>query len=162
MVGVRLCLWCGHTICKNCTLALQWASIKFQAYPIQLPLFISCPWCQTLSFRLAWKGNLSFPHRNYFLQWLVESMNVNQMRSNSSAYGNQGISPLGNLQCPQSDILLLSQQLRGHSPHQLINNEEGWRIRILLLVTFFFAFPSFLVLNFSYPILDWLLREIAA
>ncbi|XP_068651191.1 uncharacterized protein [Aristolochia californica] len=187
-------LCCGHTICKNCTLALQWASVKFQAYLIRLPLFISCPWCQMLSFRLVWKGNLNFPHKNYFLLWLVESVNGDQMRSgNSSAYGDQGISSLGNLQCPQ--------ERRGHLPHRLINNGERWRFQVLiskmmemvlcltakfpvvliflfvvlyiipaslailavyLLLTFLFAFPSFLVLYFSYPTLDWLLREIAA
>ncbi|KAG9445414.1 hypothetical protein H6P81_016754 [Aristolochia fimbriata] len=195
-------LWCGHTICKNCTTALRWASVKFQAYLIQLPFFISCPWCQMLSFRLVWKGNLSFPHKNYFLLWLVESVNRDQLRSYSSAFGgDQEISSLGNFQCPQSDVLSLSQHRRGHSSHQLINNQERWRIQVLvskmtgivvrltakfpvvliflfvvlyiipasvailavyLLLTFLFAFPSFLVLYFSYPILDWLLREIAA
>ncbi|RZC73638.1 hypothetical protein C5167_049118 [Papaver somniferum] len=50
-------LWCGHTLCKTCILSLQWAAVRFPSLPIQLPLFVSCPWCQLLSLRVIWKGN---------------------------------------------------------------------------------------------------------
>ncbi|KAM7266334.1 hypothetical protein ACFE04_004231 [Oxalis oulophora] len=68
-------LWCGHTLCKNCILRLQWAVVKFPTLPLQLPLFISCPWCNLLSLRLVYKGNLQFPRKNYILLWMVETMN---------------------------------------------------------------------------------------
>ncbi|KAL4343585.1 hypothetical protein AHAS_Ahas11G0093100 [Arachis hypogaea] len=45
-------LWCGHTLCKNCIIGLQWTVVKFPTLSIQLPLFISYPWCNLLSFRL--------------------------------------------------------------------------------------------------------------
>lgn len=63
-------LWCGHTLCKICILRLQRAVARKS---IQLPLFVSCPWCNLLSFRLVYKGNLKFPCKNYLLLWMVES-----------------------------------------------------------------------------------------
>ncbi|KAJ0042434.1 hypothetical protein Pint_19131 [Pistacia integerrima] len=81
--NVPYVLWCGHTLCKNCILGLQWAVVKFPTLPIQLPLFISCPWCNLLSFRLVYKGNLKFPRKNYFLLWMVESMNGDRSKSHS-------------------------------------------------------------------------------
>ncbi|KAL0332119.1 UNVERIFIED_CONTAM: hypothetical protein Scaly_2113400 [Sesamum calycinum] len=47
---------CGHTLCKNCILGLQWAAVKFPTLPLQLPLFVSCPWCNLLSLRLVYRG----------------------------------------------------------------------------------------------------------
>lgn len=82
--NVPYVLWCGHTICKNCILALQWNVLKFPNLPVQLPLFISCPWCHLLSFRLVYKGNLKFPRKNYFLLWLIESMNGGRAKSFST------------------------------------------------------------------------------
>ncbi|KAL5716182.1 hypothetical protein ACHQM5_017909 [Ranunculus cassubicifolius] len=79
--NVPYILWCGHTLCKNCVLGLQWAVVKFPAVPVQLPLFISCPWCHLLSFRLVYKGNLKFPRKNFFLLWMVESMNGDRVNS---------------------------------------------------------------------------------
>ncbi|KAK1652020.1 hypothetical protein QYE76_069973 [Lolium multiflorum] len=79
-------LWCGHTMCKNCILGLQWAVVKFPTLPVQLPLFISCPWCNLLSFRLVYKGNLKFPRKNYFLLWMVESMNGERAKFHSSGH----------------------------------------------------------------------------
>ncbi|GJV78147.1 RING/U-box superfamily protein, partial [Tanacetum coccineum] len=81
-------LWCGHTLCKNCVLGLQWAVVKLPTLPIQLPFFISCPWCNLLSFRLVYKGNLKFPRKNYFLLWMVESMNGDRVKSHSSVCGD--------------------------------------------------------------------------
>lgn len=67
-------LWCGHSLCKSCLLGLQWATVKLPVVPVQLPLFISCPWCQFLSCRLVWKGKLKYPCKNFLLLWLVESV----------------------------------------------------------------------------------------
>ncbi|XAR71281.1 Non-specific serine/threonine protein kinase [Bertholletia excelsa] len=74
-------LWCGHTLCKNCILGLQWAVVKFPTLPVQLPLFISCPWCNLLSPRLVYRGNLKFPRKNFFLLWMVESMNGDRKKT---------------------------------------------------------------------------------
>ncbi|PWA80077.1 RING/U-box superfamily protein [Artemisia annua] len=86
--NVPYVLWCGHTLCKNCVLGLQWAVVKLPTLPIQLPFFISCPWCNLLSFRLVYKGNLKFPRKNYFLLWMVESMNGDRVKSHSSVCGD--------------------------------------------------------------------------
>ncbi|XP_076918565.1 uncharacterized protein LOC143579037 [Bidens hawaiensis] len=86
--NVPYVLWCGHTLCKNCVLGLQWAVVKLPTLPIQLPFFISCPWCNLLSFRLVYKGNLKFPKKNYFLLWMVESMNGDRVKSHSSSCGD--------------------------------------------------------------------------
>lgn len=82
--NVPYVLWCGHTLCKNCVLGLQWAVVKLPTLPIQLPFFISCPWCSLLSFRLVYKGNLKFPRKNFFLLWMVESINGDRVKSHSS------------------------------------------------------------------------------
>lgn len=82
--NVPYVLWCGHTLCKNCVLGLQWAVVKLPTLPIQLPFFISCPWCSLLSFRLVYKGNLKFPRKNFFLLWMVESINGDRVKSSSS------------------------------------------------------------------------------
>ncbi|KAJ8445499.1 hypothetical protein Cgig2_031312 [Carnegiea gigantea] len=50
--NVPYVLWCGHTLCQNCVLGLQWAVFKLPAQKVQLPFFVSCPWCHFLSFRL--------------------------------------------------------------------------------------------------------------
>ncbi|MQL85676.1 hypothetical protein Taro_018197 [Colocasia esculenta] len=209
--NVPYVLWCGHTLCKNCVLGLQWAMVKFPTLPIQLPLFISCPWCHLLSFRLVYKGDLKFPRKNFFLLWMVESMNGDRVKTHSSfSAGHQpGWSS-------NSGLLLGSeghqQNLRRapypqpgpshqHSTHEnLIANylnvgtvHESLRKSLLffihltakfplvvifllivlyaipasaailalyILVTVLFALPSFLILYFAYPSLDWLVREI--
>ncbi|VFQ96486.1 unnamed protein product [Cuscuta campestris] len=81
-------LWCGHTLCKNCILGLQWAVVKCPSLPIQLPLFISCPWCILLSLRLVYRGNLKFPRKNFFLLWMLESMNGDRRVSCSASCGD--------------------------------------------------------------------------
>lgn len=78
-------LWCGHTLCKNCILGLQWAIVKCPTLPIQLPLFIACPWCNLLSLRLVYRGNLKFPRKNFFLLWMLESMNGDRRVSQSAS-----------------------------------------------------------------------------
>lgn len=81
-------LWCGHTLCKNCILGLQWAVVKCPSLPIQLPLFISCPWCNLLSLRLVYRGNLKFPRKNFFLLWMLEGMNGDRRVSRSASCGD--------------------------------------------------------------------------
>ncbi|KAK6920935.1 hypothetical protein RJ641_014613 [Dillenia turbinata] len=72
---------CGHTLCKNYVLCMNWAIIKFPALPIRLPFLISCPWCNSLSLWLMYHGNLKFPCKNFFLLWMVESINCNGIKS---------------------------------------------------------------------------------
>ncbi|MCO5563897.1 hypothetical protein L7F22_017548 [Adiantum nelumboides] len=72
-------LWCGHSLCKNCLLGLDWATVKLPMAPLQLPLLIACPWCQSLSCRLVWPAtgkhiHIKYPRPNYFLLWLLESV----------------------------------------------------------------------------------------
>ncbi|KAH7550720.1 hypothetical protein ACOSP7_023744 [Xanthoceras sorbifolium] len=86
--NVPYVLWCGHTLCKNCVLGLQRAVVRLPTLPLQLPFFISCPWCNLLSLRLVYKGNLSFPRKNYFLLWMVESMNGDRSKSYHSSRGD--------------------------------------------------------------------------
>jgi len=86
--------------CGECSLCLvvwphnvqelyPWSSLgccQVPSLPIQLPLFISCPWCNLLSFRLVYKGNLRFPRKNYFLLWMVESMNGERAKFHSTKH----------------------------------------------------------------------------
>lgn len=210
--NVPYVLWCGHTLCKNCILGLQWATVKFPTLPVQLPLFISCPWCNLLSFRLVYRGNLRFPRKNYFLLWMVEGMNGDRVKSHSTCCGDN------QQQCASKGNLTLGGQvnhgnLQGGQVHppdtsnssqpraNTRNHLDMERVHISLrksliffvqltakfpliiiflliilyavpasaailalyiLVTILFALPSFLILYFSYPSLDWLVREIIA
>ncbi|KAL9265540.1 hypothetical protein AKJ16_DCAP24484, partial [Drosera capensis] len=79
--NVPCVLWCGHTLCQNCVLGLQSAMVKFSVQKIKIPFFVSCPWCSLLSFR----GNLRFPRRNYFVLWMVESLNGDRVQSHPAA-----------------------------------------------------------------------------
>ncbi|CBI15166.3 unnamed protein product, partial [Vitis vinifera] len=142
--NVPYVLWCGHTLCKNCVLGLQWAVVKFPTLPIQLPFFISCPWCNLLSFRLVYKGNLTFPRKNFFLLWMVESMNGDRGKSHSS-FCDLHIFPLV--------IIFLLIVLYAIPASAAI-------LALYILITVLFALPSFLILYFAYPSLDWLVREI--
>lgn len=210
--NVPYVLWCGHTLCKNCVLGLQWAVVKFPTVPIQLPLFISCPWCNLLSFRLVYKGNLKFPRKNFFLLWMVESMNSDRATSRTCHGDHQPAWP--------SNTALPSGSTNGfhhhHSRRALFVNQEQSRqnsdqgnqlgnylsverinaslrkslaffvhltakfplviifllivlyaipasaaiLALYMLITVLFALPSFLILYFAYPSLDWLIREI--
>ncbi|XP_041007807.1 uncharacterized protein LOC121252290 [Juglans microcarpa x Juglans regia] len=208
--NVPYVLWCGHTLCKNCILGLQWAVVKFPTLPVQLPLFISCPWCNLLSFRLIYRGNLKFPRKNYFLLWMVESMNGDRVKSNSSfSGGHQSVCPTnGNLQNGQvgygnlrrvqntrhpepsrsnHDLGRLNNYLSMENLHSLLRKSLVFFVHLTakfplvvifllivlyaipasaailalyILVTVVFALPSFLILYFAYPSLDWLVREI--
>lgn len=108
--NVPYVLWCGHTLCKNCVLGLQRAVLKFKNLPIQLPLFISCPWCHLLSLRLLYKGNLKFPRKNFFLLWMVESMNGERERSYSSFCADS--------QAAWPSTSMLTTGNNGYRPHE--------------------------------------------
>ncbi|KAA8541001.1 hypothetical protein F0562_024861 [Nyssa sinensis] len=203
--NVPYVLLCGHTLCKNCVLGLQWAVVKFPTLPIQLPFFISCPWCNLLSFRFVYKGTLKFPRKNFFLLWMVESMNGDRMQSHTSFCGDH--QPI----CSSNSSLVMGNQVRcvNHSRVRLpepfeSNHDEGVLVggylnaerlhlflrkslvffvnltakfplviifllivlyaipasaailALYILITILFAVPSFLVLYFAYPSLDWL------
>lgn len=206
--NVPYVLWCGHTLCKNCVLGLQWAVVKLPTLPIQLPFFISCPWCNLLSFRLVYKGNLKFPKKNYFLLWMVESMNGDRVKSHSSSCGdhvpvsawswNRGWTTNQTTR-PNTTIgtYIREPDQNQHSHDATHSNTERLHaslrksliffvhltakfplvfifllivlyaipasaiiLAVYILITILFAVPSFLVLYFAYPSLDWLVREI--
>ncbi|XP_062111337.1 uncharacterized protein LOC133822892 [Humulus lupulus] len=101
--NVPYVLWCGHTLCKHCVLGLQWAVIKFPTQQFKVPLFISCPWCHLLSLRLIYKGNLKFPRKNFFLLWMVESLNGDRVKFGSSFPGeNQQVLSYNGSQSPKN------------------------------------------------------------
>ncbi|XP_059641093.1 uncharacterized protein LOC132283185 [Cornus florida] len=210
--NVPYVLWCGHTLCKNCVLGLQWAVIKLPTLPIQLPFFISCPWCNLLSFRLVYKGNLKFPRRNFFLLWMVESMNGDRVKSHSSFCGDHQPVLSSNRSLAmgsQANQVNNSRAPSFHLSEQMNSNNDDGRLvgsflnperlqfslrkslvffvhltakfplviifllvvlyaipasaailALYILITILFAVPSFLVLYFAYPSLDWLVREI--
>lgn len=211
--NVPYVLWCGHTLCKNCVLALQWAVVKCPTVPIQLPLFISCPWCNLLSFRLVYKGNLKFPRKNFFLLWMVERMNSDRGTSRPCHKDHQSSWPSSNNAQPSGSTngnhhhhgRRAQHARQGHSrqnleqENQLGNHWNAERINaslrkslaffvhltakfplvlifllivlyaipasaavlaLYILITILFALPSFLILYFAYPSLDWLIREI--
>ncbi|KAJ8750304.1 hypothetical protein K2173_014219 [Erythroxylum novogranatense] len=209
--NVPYVLWCGHTLCKNCILGLQWAVVKFPTLPIQLPLFISCPWCNLLSFRVVYKGDIRFPRKNYFLLWMVESRNTdrNKLHSNfcedhqslwssnsNPAQGNQVNSGdirrgqhshhpgpsgtnhnhndfnsylnMGRINSSLQKSLIFFVHLTAKFPLVVIVlliilyaiPASAAILVLYILITLLFAIPSFLILYFSYPSLDWLVREI--
>jgi|UniRef100_A0A2N9J647 hypothetical protein len=206
--NVPYVLWCGHTLCKNCVLGLQLAVLKFPTQQIKVPFFVSCPWCHLLSFRLVYKGNLKFPRKNFFLLWMVESLNGDRSKFSSSCGDNQPIwSPrcnfaLGNQAtnsnprrapstiCPvhwgsRNDSGSSSVERHQFSLHKsldfFIHFTSKFPLVIIflliaflvvpgcavilalyLLVTVLFAIPSFLVLYFTYPTLERLMREITS
>ncbi|KAJ4831255.1 hypothetical protein Tsubulata_014571 [Turnera subulata] len=204
-------LWCGHTLCKNCVLGLQRAVVKLPTLPIQLPFFVSCPWCNLLSFRLVYGGNLRFPCKNYFLLWMVESMNGDRSKAHSSHHrdhqpggssgtnsarnrvgqvssrgapgsgtgegsasnvdggnANVGYFNVGRVQLSIRKSLVFFVHLTAKFPLIVIFllivlyaiPASAAILALYVLVTVVFAIPSFLVLYFAIPSLDWLVREI--
>ncbi|WCJ25640.1 RING/U-box superfamily protein [Euphorbia peplus] len=202
--NVPYVLWCGHTLCKNCILGLQWAVVKFPTLPVQLPLFISCPWCNFLSFRLVYRGNLKFPRKNYFLLWMVESKNDDEHKcqntfcedtqppwssTNNTIPGHQlsrsnirrghqqepfradhedSILNLGNIHSSLQKSLVFFVRVTAKFPLVIIFlliviyaiPASAAILALYILITVLFALPSFLLLYFAYPSLDWLVREI--
>ncbi|CAI9281475.1 unnamed protein product [Lactuca saligna] len=193
--NVPYVLWCGHTLCKNCVLGLQWAVVKLPTLPIQLPFFISCPWCNLLSLRLVYKGNLKFPKKNYFLLWMVESINGERkshsnscsdhlpvvpawswsrgLITNQSSHTNSHVGPRSHVNAERLQSSLRKSffffvHLTAKFPLVFIFllivlyaiPASAVILAVYILITILFALPSFLVLYFAYPSLDWLVREI--
>uniref|UniRef100_A0A7N0VE64 RING-type domain-containing protein n=1 Tax=Kalanchoe fedtschenkoi TaxID=63787 RepID=A0A7N0VE64_KALFE len=211
--NVPYVLWCGHTLCKNCVLGLQWAVLKLPTLPLQVPLFVSCPWCNLLSLRLVYKGDLKYPRKNFFLLWMVESLNGDRSKSDSGFGDRQtwAVNPRIPAPVDHAGPLIHRRGSRAHPPQQqqqpethhngdIINdylNPENLRLTICKTLAFFahlaakfplvivfllfvlyvipasavilavyilisvvVALPSFLILYFAYPFLDWLVREI--
>ncbi|KAJ8569999.1 hypothetical protein K7X08_006576 [Anisodus acutangulus] len=104
--NVPYVLWCGHSLCKNCLLGLKLASVKISTQQVQIPLFVSCPWCNLLTLRLFYQGNLKFPSKNFFLLWMVESRNGDRMKSPSTIYMDQLVdtSPCTSITRTQSSV----------------------------------------------------------
>ncbi|MBA0872834.1 hypothetical protein Goshw_021490 [Gossypium schwendimanii] len=209
--NVPYVLWCGHTLCKNCVLGLKWAAVKFPTLPVQLPLSISCPWCNLLSFRLVYRGNLMFPRKNYFLLWMVESMNCTRRKSRYPLCEDHQPDWSSNNNLASGNQVTRGNHGRGQSPHHSESSESSrsharfsndfdfdrihsflWKsliffihlsaklpfviifllitlyaipasaaiLALYVLITVLFALPSFLILYFTYPCLDWLVNEI--
>ncbi|KAM1859161.1 hypothetical protein ACFX13_011501 [Malus domestica] len=173
-------LWCGHTLCRNCVLGLQWALVQLSSQKFKIPFFISCPWCHLLSLRLIYKGNLKFPRKNFFLLWMVESFNGDRLKFvpaisgenqligspiASLAIGNQAAN--GNLRRNHSSCPSLSRHNRddrgGHvERHQFslhksldcfIHITSKFPLVILFLVIAFFAIPGSAIILAIYLLL---------
>ncbi|PWA81917.1 RING/U-box superfamily protein [Artemisia annua] len=207
--NVPYVLWCGHTLCKNCVLGLQWAVVKLPTLPIQLPFFISCPWCNLLSFRLVYKGVLKFPRKNYFLLWMVESLNGDRVKSHTSSCAdhipvptwswtrglvtnpvihiNHVVGPRVREPNRNDDSRAATRVVNGERLQSSIRKSliffvhltakfplvflfllivlyaipaSAIILAVYILITILFALPSFLVLYFAYPSLDWLMTII--
>ncbi|XP_076901679.1 uncharacterized protein LOC143556157 [Bidens hawaiensis] len=176
--NVPYVLWCGHSLCKNCILSLPWAIGKIQPLPVRLPLLISCPWCNLLSPRVVIKGTLKFPRKNYFLLWMVERMTSEQVKSNDDSTmltlndGQTGRSSgpaAGNSRVGfVKRVVVFLVEMTAKFPLVLILlmivlyavPASAIILALYVLLTVVVAVPSFLVLYFSYPSLDWLVREI--
>ncbi|KAL2349182.1 hypothetical protein Fmac_003182 [Flemingia macrophylla] len=124
--NVPYVLWCGHTLCKNCVLGLQWAVVKFPTQQqIKVPFFIACPWCHLLSFRFIYKGNLKYPCKNFFLLWMVESLNGDRHKLVSTYAENQSIwCPKFNLLGSQVTNCNLRRASISHYSEQLGSNRD--------------------------------------
>jgi hypothetical protein len=140
----------------------------------------------------VYKGNLRFPRKNYFLLWMVESMNgerakfhsTNHNEHHSSWHSNAVIRPEGpsardtnvirnifhtdNISASLQKFMVCFMQLTAKFPLVIIFllivlyavPASAAVLLLYVLVTFLFALPSFLILYFAYPSLDWLVREI--
>jgi len=203
--NVPYVLWCGHTICKYCLLGLQRAIvIKSSALPFQLPFFVACPWCNILSLRLVCNGTIRFPSKNFYLLWMVESMNGSRSEAPSdnkrvasgqrdlrnrcdgvsnTALGDEGLLDnrswwngvtrgffrTGRLHDSVRKSMALVAHLLAKFPLVVIFllmalyaiPVSAAVLGVYFFVTFALAVPSFLVLYFAFPSLNWLIREIA-
>ncbi|EPS68292.1 hypothetical protein M569_06482, partial [Genlisea aurea] len=201
--NVPYVLWCGHTLCKNCILGLQWAVVKFPASLLQLPLVIACPWCNLFSLRLVYRGNLKYPRKNFLLLWMLESINGNSaMKPPHSSICGEGQHPerrwYGRSSHSEPSISTRragEEEEEDGGNYQLLEMLQLFSLRkalafffhltakfplvfiflliilyviptcavilaLYMVITVVFALPSFLMLYFAYPSLDWLVREI--
>jgi hypothetical protein len=175
-------LWCGHSLCRSCVLSLEWAT-----------------WCQFLTFRFKWKGQLRYPCKNFFLLWVVESLQGEHGPPTACSEDTEPLPlpifglaalisprtprPVELRQNPTSSRWRLSRWRRSGTRMATSFLQFTARIPLVLLflfivvyvlpfstlvlalyclITVLFAVPSFLVMYFSYPSLDWLVRAIAS
>ncbi|KAK9707191.1 hypothetical protein RND81_07G178800 [Saponaria officinalis] len=204
--NVPYVLWCGHSLCQNCVLALQWSVLKLPSQKIKLPFFVSCPWCKLLSFRWVYRGQLKFPRKNYFILWMIESLNGERSKSSLSyqpvfsfpevfathysprrAHHTLSRGTLGSND--DDDNSHVTGYINAERPQFSLHKSLDYFIHVAakfplvilflviiflvipgsfavlvvyLLVSVLLALPSFLILYFAYPTLEWLLREIAS
>ncbi|KAL0801331.1 hypothetical protein Bca101_056507 [Brassica carinata] len=173
--NVPYVLWCGHTLCQNCVFALQPAVSTLSGHDVRVPFFVSCPWCQLLSLRIVYNGVLKFPRKNFFLLWMVESLNGDRTRhgggggslvtdnnhqyycSNSSNLVARPVVVVRN-QSPDGN----SQQSRQHfSFHKsldfFISFTSKFPFVLVFLLIVFFAIPGSLIILALYFLLTILL-----
>lgn len=185
--NVPYVLWCGHTICKYCLLGLQRAVVnKSSGFPFQLPFFVACPWCNFLSLRLVCNGTVKFPSKNYYLLWMVETMNGSRsdnkrvtseqrdMKNNTASDDNRGwwngLTRTGRLHDTVCKSMAIVAHLLAKFPLVVIFllvalyaiPVSAAVLGVYVFLTFALAVPSFLVLYFAVPSLNWLIREISA
>ncbi|CAF2064790.1 unnamed protein product [Brassica napus] len=185
--NVPYVLWCGHTICKYCLLGLQRAVVnKSSGFPFQLPFFVACPWCSFLSLRLVRNGTIKFPSKNYYLLWMVETMNGSRSDNNKRVTPGQrrcdgvtsddnrgwwnGLTRGWRLHDSVRKSMALAAHLLAKFPLIVVFllvalyaiPVSAAVLGVYVFVTFALAVPSFLVLYFAVPSLNWLIREISA
>ncbi|CAN6935621.1 unnamed protein product [Brassica oleracea] len=186
--NVPYVLWCGHTICKYCLLGLQRAVVnKSSGFPFQLPFFVACPWCSFLSLRLVRNGTtIKFPSKNYYLLWMVETMNGSRSDDNKRVTPGQrrcdgvtsddnrgwwnGLTRGWRLHDSVRKSMALAAHLLAKFPLIVVFllvalyaiPVSAAVLGVYVFVTFALAVPSFLVLYFAVPSLNWLIREISA
>ncbi|GMJ04642.1 hypothetical protein like AT1G69330 [Hibiscus trionum] len=162
--NVPYVLWCGHTLCQNCIFGLQSAVLKLSASQLEIPFFISCPWCHLLSLRLVYGGNLKFPRKNFFLLWMIESLNgdrygyVRRMSSGDNRcnlmLGNQASNSLVRR---ESDAHGGSNNVERHHRFSLykslyffVHIATKFPLIIMFLLIVFFAIPGSVVILLLY------------
>ncbi|CAF2200018.1 uncharacterized protein LOC106354388 [Brassica napus] len=186
--NVPYVLWCGHTICKYCLLGLQRAVVnKSSGFPFQLPFFVACPWCSFLSLRLVRNGTtIKFPSKNYYLLWMVETMNGSRSDDNKRVTPGHrrcdgvtsddnrgwwnGLTRRWRLHDSVCKSMAIVAHLLAKFPLVVIFllvalyaiPVSAAVLGVYVFVTFALAVPSFLVLYFAVPSLNWLIREISA
>ncbi|KAL0664567.1 hypothetical protein Bca4012_101405 [Brassica carinata] len=190
--NVPYVLWCGHTLCQNCVFALQPAVLRLSTQDIKVPFFVSCPWCQLLSVRVVYNGVLKFPKKNFFLLWMVESLNGDRTRHGGSLVGSDNHQYCSS-SSSSSNSNLIPRPVVVHQPssrqqfsfHKSLDFFISFTSKfpfviVFLLIVFFaipgslvilalyflltilLAVPSGLVLYFAYPILERLVNEITS
>ncbi|KAF8077057.1 hypothetical protein N665_1064s0004 [Sinapis alba] len=172
--NVPYVLWCGHTLCQNCVFGLQPALLT---HDIRVPFFISCPWCQLLSFRIVYNGILKFPRKNFFLLWMVESLNGDRTRHGGGGGGaSLVVTDNHNQYCSSSNSNLIARPnvvvMRNHqSPEPpsrqqfsfhksldfFISFTSKFPFVVLFLLIVFFAIPGSLIILALYFLLTILL-----